>query len=590
MNTTSFAKFQMLGRALMLPIAVLPIAGLLLRLGQPDLLNIKWIAQAGDAIFANLALIFSIGVAVGFAKENHGAAGLAGGIGYLILTAVLKSINDKLDMGVLAGILCGIVAGNLYNRFKDIKLPEYLAFFGGKRFVPIITGLVCLILGLVCGYVWPPVQTGIDWVGHALIGAGGLGLFIYGVLNRLLLITGLHHILNSLVWFVFGSFTGADGKVVTGDLHRFFAGDPTAGSFMTGFFPIMMFGLPAACLAMYRAARPENRKLVGGMLMSMALTAFLTGVTEPVEFTFMFLAPILYVIHAILTGISMALMNFLHVRLGFTFSAGAFDYIISYRLGTNGWVLIPVGLVYFLIYYFLFSFAIRKFNLATPGRAEASLEPSAEEVPAATDGAGSRVAQPALAGAVGFVRALGGNQNLKLVDACTTRLRLEVADDSLVNEPALRTLGARGIIRPGRNVLQVVIGPQAEIVAGEIREAMAGGQYAALGPTVHEPAVSADHAAGPISERPAQATDEDATIAQQLVDAFGGASNVQLAENVAVTRLRFVLRNGRQTDEEALRRTGVAGVMKASENVWHVIAGQRAPAITAALQLKLNAS
>jgi hypothetical protein len=229
-------------------------------LGQPDLLNIKWIADAGGVVFTNLPLIFAIGVAVGFAKENHGAAALAGGIGYLILTAVLKSINDKLDMGVLAGILCGIVAGNLYNRFKDIKMPEYLAFFGGKRFVPIITGLVCVVLGLLCGYIWPVVQTGIDWVGHALIGAGGLGLFIYGVLNRLLLVTGLHHILNSLVWFVFGSYPGPEGKAVTGDLHRFFAGDPTAGAFMTGFFPVMMFGLPAACLAMYHAAtgKPEG--------------------------------------------------------------------------------------------------------------------------------------------------------------------------------------------------------------------------------------------------------------------------------------------------------------------------------------------
>jgi PTS system N-acetylglucosamine-specific IIC component len=589
MNTTSFAKFQKLGRALMLPIAVLPVAGLLLRLGQPDLLNIKWIAEAGNAIFANLALIFAIGVAVGFAKENHGAAGLAGGIGYLILTAVLKSINDKLDMGVLAGILCGIVAGNLYNRFKDIKLPEYLAFFGGKRFVPIITGLVCLVLGLVCGWIWPVVQTGIDWVGHSLISAGALGLFIYGVLNRLLLVTGLHHILNSLVWFVFGNYTGADGKVVTGDLHRFFAGDPTAGSFMTGFFPIMMFGLPAACLAMYHAAHPENRKLVGGMLLSMALTAFLTGVTEPVEFTFMFLAPILYVIHAILTGISMALMSFLHVRLGFTFSAGAFDYIISYRLGTNGWMLIPVGLVYALIYYFLFSFAIRKFNLATPGRAEASLEPSAEEVPAASGAAGAVPAPPALAGAVGFVRALGGNRNLTLVDACTTRLRLEVVDDSLVNEPALRALGARGIVRPGRNALQVVIGPQAEIVAGEIRDAMAAGEYAALGSAVQEPAISGKNAAGPIADGPLQASAEDALVAQQLVSAFGGSSNVQSAENVAVTRLRFVLRDAGKADEGALQRAGAAGVMKASENVWHVIAGQRAPAIAAALNLKPNA-
>jgi PTS system N-acetylglucosamine-specific IIC component len=580
MNTTSFAKFQKLGRALMLPIAVLPVAGLLLRLGQPDLLNIKWIASAGDAIFANLALIFAIGVAVGFAKENHGAAGLAGGIGYLILTAVLKSINDKLDMGVLAGILCGIVAGNLYNRFKDIKLPEYLAFFGGKRFVPIITGLVCVVLGLVCGFIWPTVQTGIDWVGHALTGAGFVGLFIYGVLNRLLLVTGLHHILNSLVWFVFGTYTGADGKVVTGDLHRFFAGDPTAGHFMTGFFPIMMFGLPAACLAMYRAARPENRKLVGGMLLSMALTAFLTGVTEPVEFTFMFLAPVLFVIHAILTGISMALMSFLHVRLGFTFSAGAFDYIISYRLGTNGWVLLPVGLVYFLIYYFLFSLAIRKFNLATPGRAKEDLVVGPV--------AGGK-APVALAGAVGYIRALGGNRNLTLVDACTTRLRLEVVDDTLVNEAALRTLGARGIVRPSHNALQVVIGPQAEIIAGEIREAMASGEYAAIGPEVQKPVVNGETAVGPISGESVNTSAEDTATAQRLVSAFGGSSNVELAENVAVTRLRFVLRDSRRADEEALKGAGAGGVMKASENVWHVIAGLRAPAIAAALKLEMNA-
>jgi N-acetylglucosamine PTS system EIICBA or EIICB component len=588
MSAAAFAKFQKLGRALMLPIAVLPVAGLLLRLGQPDLLNIKWIADAGGAVFTNLPLIFAIGVAVGFAKENHGAAALAGGIGYLILTAVLKSINDKLDMGVLAGILCGIVAGNLYNRFNNIKLPEYLAFFGGKRFVPIITGLACVILGLLCGYIWPVVQTGIDWLGHALIGAGSLGLFIYGILNRLLLVTGLHHILNSLVWFVFGSYPGPEGKPVTGDLHRFFAGDPTAGAFMTGFFPVMMFGLPAACLAMYHAARPENRKLVGGMLLSMALTAFLTGVTEPVEFTFMFLAPILYVIHAILTGISMALMNLLGVRLGFTFSAGAFDYIISYKLGTKGWMLIPVGFAYFIIYYFLFTFAIRKFNIATPGRAEAALEPAAEGVPAPA-GAGAPAGAPAaLTGPVGYVRALGGNRNLKLVDACTTRLRLELEDDSLVNEAALRTLGARGMVRPGRNVLQVVIGPQAEILAGEIRQAMASGQYEALAPAAAAPAVAAEPGPPSISHQPVGPSAEETEIAQRLVRAFGGSSNVQAAENVAVTRLRVVLRDTGKADQEALQSAGAGSVMKASDNVWHVIAGQRAPAIAAAMKLNLS--
>ena len=571
----------------MLPIAVLPVAGLLLRLGQPDLLNIKWLADAGGAVFTNLPLIFSIGVAVGFAKENHGAAGLAGGIGYLILTAVLKSINDKLDMGVLAGILCGIVAGNLYNRYKDIKMPEYLAFFGGKRFVPIITGLVCVLLGLLCGYIWPVIQQGIDWVGHALINAGGLGLFVYGLLNRLLLVTGLHHILNSLVWFVFGSYPGPEGKAVTGDLHRFFAGDPTAGSFMTGFFPIMMFGLPAACLAMYQAARPENRKLVGGMLLSMALTAFLTGVTEPVEFTFMFLAPILYVIHGILTGISMALMNFLGVRLGFTFSAGAFDYVISYRLGTNGWMLIPVGLAYFVIYYFLFSFAIRKFNLATPGRADASLEPTAEPGTSAPGGEAGGAAAGPLTGAVGYLRALGGNKNLKLVDACTTRLRLEVLDDALVNEPALRSLGARGVVRPSRNALQVVIGPQAEILAGEIREAMASGEYAPLAPAAAAaaPAAAAESSA---AAAPAPASAEDTAVAQRLVQALGGPANVAKAEHVAVTRLRFEVRESGRADEAALQRAGAAGVTKVSASVWHVIAGQHAPAIASALDAILE--
>ncbi len=236
MDANPFAKMQRLGRALMLPIAVLPVAGLLLRLGQPDVFNIKMIADAGDAIFSNLPLLFAIGVAVGFAKDNNGTAGLAGAIGYLIETAVMKDINDKLNMGVLSGIIAGMLAGYMYNRFKDIKLPEYLAFFGGKRFVPIVTGVTCLFIGIVLGFVWQPVQSGIDTAGNWLTTAGALGTFVFGVLNRILLATGLHHIINSLAWFVFGSFTPpGGGAVVHGDLHRFFAGDQTAGGFMTGF-------------------------------------------------------------------------------------------------------------------------------------------------------------------------------------------------------------------------------------------------------------------------------------------------------------------------------------------------------------------
>lgn len=286
----------------------------------------------------------------------------------------MKDIDPKLNMGVLSGIIAGVVAGLLYNRYKDIKLPDYLAFFGGKRFVPIITGLACVVLGIVFGYVWQPVQHAIDAVGQWLLTAGAIGTFVYGFLNRLLLVTGLHHIINSLVWFVFGTFTPAGGAAVTGDLHRFFAGDPSAGGFMAGFFPIMMFGLPAACLAMFHEAPKARRAIVGGLLFSMALTSFLTGVTEPIEFSFMFLAPVLYVIHAVLTGLSLAICQLLGVKLGFTFSAGAIDYVLNYGLSTKGWIAIPLGLAYGLAYYGLFRFFIRKFNMATPGREPAGAD------------------------------------------------------------------------------------------------------------------------------------------------------------------------------------------------------------------------
>ncbi|KFF50166.1 PTS N-acetyl-D-glucosamine transporter, partial [Gammaproteobacteria bacterium MFB021] len=329
MGIRLMAGLQKLGRSLMLPIAVLPVAGLLLRLGQPDLLDIGFIANAGNAVFSHLALIFAIGVAVGFADDDNGAAGLAGVIGYLVLEAVLETLNPEINMGVLGGIIIGSVAGLLYNRYKAIKLPDYLAFFGGRRFIPIVTGLSAVALGGLFGVIWPPIQHAIDQLGQWLIDAGDLGLFVYGVLNRILIVTGLHHVLNSFVWFVFGSYDGA-----TGDLNRFFAGDPSAGGFMAGFFPVMMFGLPAAALAMYHAAPRGRRAQVGGLLLSLALTAFLTGVTEPIEFSFMFLAPLLYAFHALMTGLSMALMDLLGVKLGFTFSAGAFDYALSYGLST----------------------------------------------------------------------------------------------------------------------------------------------------------------------------------------------------------------------------------------------------------------
>ena len=299
---------QRLGRALMLPIAILPIAGLLLRLGDTDLLNIAIIHDAGQVIFANLAMIFAIGIAVGFAKDNNGTAGLAGVIGYLVMISTLKVLDSTINMGMLAGIVSGLMAGALYNRFKDIKLPEYLAFFGGRRFVPIVTGFAAVGLGVVFGYIWPPIQHGINAFGALMMESGSIGAFVFGVFNRLLIVTGLHHILNNMAWFVFGNFTDpTTGALVTGDLSRYFAGDPKGGQFMTGMFPMMIFGLQAARLAMNRYALPERRNVMGGVLLLTVLTSLLTGVTELFEFDLMLIEALQHFLHACPTGLSMAI-------------------------------------------------------------------------------------------------------------------------------------------------------------------------------------------------------------------------------------------------------------------------------------------
>ncbi|WP_440028411.1 N-acetylglucosamine-specific PTS transporter subunit IIBC [Chromobacterium amazonense] len=557
-TTNKFAGIQQLGRALMLPIAVLPVAGLLLRLGQPDLLDIKFMAQAGDAIFSNLALIFAIGVAVGFAKDGNGTSGLAGAIGFLVLTAVLKVIDEKINMGVLSGILSGLIAGYLYNRYKDIKLPSYLAFFGGKRFVPIVTGFGMLVLGAVLGYVWPPVQHGIDAVGKWLIATGEVGVFFYGVLNRVLIVTGLHHILNNIVWFQVGDFTTAAGKVVHGDLTRFFAGDKTAGMFMAGMFPVMMFGLPAACLAMYRTAKPENKAAVGGLLFSMALTAMLTGVTEPVEFAFMFLAPVLYGIHAVLTGLSMAIMQTLGVKLGFGFSAGLFDYVINYGIATKPLLLLPVGAVYFAVYYALFVFFIKKFDLKTPGREDVAV--AVADVAAGTGRARA------------FIDALGGAANLKSVDACTTRLRLQVASNEQVNEAALKALGSRGLIKPAAGSVQVVLGPEADLIADEIRNTLASGASAPAPQAAAEKLVSAAAASG-------ASIDKASWLA-----ALGGEGNVRKVDVVAGSRLRVEVADAARVDQAALQQLGASGVTSVSTTVLHVVLQGDATPYAAVLQ------
>ena len=388
--SATLGVLQRIGRSLMMPIAVLPVAGLLLRFGQPDVAD--WLgasktnivsqvlANAGNAIFSNLSILFAVGVAIGFARRSDGMTALSAVVGYYIFNNVYTTIAGQkslqvggatVSMGVLDGILVGITAALLYQRYYRIKLPDYLAFFGGRRFVPIVTGLATTILGVIFGLVWPFVGRGFNSLGNWIVDHQTVGAGVYGVINRLLLPVGLHHIPNSLLWFQFGTYHGAHG-----DLTRFFAGDPNAGGFMTGYFPIMMFALPAACLAMIHTARPDRRKAVAGILGAAALTSFLTGVTEPIEFAFVFVAPSLFVVHALLTGSALLLTNALGIREGFTFSAGFTDWGLNF-LGSQAakpWLIIPVGLGYAVVYYFVFRFMILRFNLKTPGR-----EPDGEE-------------------------------------------------------------------------------------------------------------------------------------------------------------------------------------------------------------------
>lgn len=546
----TFDAAQRVGRALMLPIAVLPLAGLLLRLGQPDLLDLKFIAAAGDALFANLGLLFAAGIGVGLAKDNNGAAGLAGIVCYLVLTEGAKTLftappdiaaaateawidGSIAKLSVPAGIGSGLTAGALYNRFHAIRVPEYLAFFGGRRFVPLAAGGAGLIGALGLGLGLPALEHGIDLLSNWTLRSGSFGLFIYGVANRLLLVTGLHHVLNNMVWFVVGDFHGA-----TGDLKRFFAGDPSAGGFMAGYFPVMMFGLPAACLAMYRNALPQQRAQVGGLFASLALTSLLTGVTEPIEFTFLFLAPLLYAFHAVMTGLAMVIMNALGVKLGFTFSAGLADYVINFGLATRPLLLLPVGAAYFAIYFAVFDWAIKRFNLLTPGR-----DATEDETPGTESGAaGDKTA--------GLVEALGGAGNLIGVDACTTRLRLTLADVGLIDEAALKRLGSRGVLRPGGGALQVVLGPTADTVAGEIRAWLRHGAAQTI----------KTEQAKPHLQDPPQLPTVIAAIGEEHI----------LDHRIQGNRLLLTLGNG-DMKPELTKVAGVRAVVQTGPGQWQVV-------------------
>lgn len=455
-----FNLLQRIGKALMTPIAVLPIAALLLRLGFGDIFDGEValiMKSAGEAVFSNLDLLFGIGIAYGLSKNNDGAAALAGAIGVLIAKAVYLSIDKEVNMGVFVGIIIGVIAGTLYNRFHDIKLPEFLGFFGGKRFVPIITAVSAIGVGVLAGYFWHFAQSGIDTFSNAIIGLEEVGTFIYGTLNRLLIPLGLHHILNSVFWFQLGEYSylkeGTE-MVANGDLHRFFAGDKTAGVYMSGFYPVMMFGLPAMAYAIYLNTAKASRIKAGALLAGVAFTSFLTGITEPLEFLFLFVAPLLFVLHALLTGLSLAVAQMLDIHAGFGFSAGFIDYVINYKLATNPLLILPLGAVFALIYFLSAYYTIKLFKLKIFEETnETEVADKNEE-------------------ALGFIEALGGEENITHTDACITRLRMSVNDSSLLLDETFIALGAKGVIRPDKHSIQIVLGTKAEGLAERIKEAL----------------------------------------------------------------------------------------------------------------------
>ncbi len=529
-----FAQLQRLGKSLMLPIALLPAAGILLRLGQPDLLGgittpvigpfFDAMSAAGGAVFANLPLLFAIGVAIGFAKKADGSTALAAAAGYLVIAAVFKTMSPivlegvvdvagaqaQINYSVFAGILVGLVTAVLFDRYHTIQLPSYLGFFGGRRFVPIVVSVACLILGFGLSYFYPIFDAGLTSVGQFIGGSGAFGAFTYGFANRMLIPVGLHHILNTYIWFIYGNYQTPAGNVVTGELTRFAAGDTTAGLLTSGFYPILMFGLPAAALAMIHMADPRQKKVAFGILGAAAITAFLTGVTEPLEFAFMFVAFPLYLVHAVLTGLSLAIAYLLDIHLGFSFSAGLIDFLLygTAPAAHNVWMLLVMGAVFFVVYYLLFRLVIRWWNLRTPGRepedefeAEQAANLTDEAAGPAISGGGVAVATRTAANikAERLIAAFGGRENLVNVDACITRLRMEVADKNQVDKARLKALGAAGVMEVGNNV-QAVFGTQAELLKNDIKDALAGPAPAAEpvaepAPAAPMPAPAATHAA-----------------------------------------------------------------------------------------------
>lgn len=585
---SAFSLLQKIGKCMMLPVSVLPVAGILLGVGSA---NFSWLpeslslimAKSGDAIFGNLPLLFAIGIAIGL-TENDGVAALAGTVGWVVFLAAMgvcaklqgievKSIMGipSIETGVFGGIIVGIIAAVVFNRFYKIQLPPYLGFFAGKRSVPIITAFAVILAGAILSVIWPPIGKAIEgfsqWAVH---GRPALAFSIYGVVERALIPFGLHHIWNVPFFFQAGDFTDPNtGSVVHGEIARFISGDPTAGN-MTGGYLFKMWGLPAAALAMWRVALPEQRKKVGGIMVSAALTAFLTGITEPIEFAFLFVAPVLYAIHALLAGIAYFVCIVLGIKHGFTFSHGLIDYIVLFPKSHGALWLLVIGPIWAGLYYGVFSLAIRRFNLMTPGR-----EMEDEAAKAVRSATGDSFA-------LQLVRAFGGRSNIASLDACITRLRVKLNDIAKASPDKLKALGAAGVVVVGDGI-QAIFGTRSENLKTEMQEYLktAGPEADEL----EEP--SPVKAAAPAGVQPKLRDPKAADKARSYISAAGGKTNIERVDACAETRLRLVLRDDARLDMEALKAAGIGGVVRVADHTFHLLADLNADQYAAEMRGQL---
>jgi len=618
----AFGFLQKIGKSLMLPVSVLPVAGILLGVGgafiggyqrraqamgictldgvpspcnvedavgdplaagivaKPLYVFLQILQGSGAPIFAALPLIFAIGVALGLAK-NDGVAALAATVGYLVMNGTIGVVSqargietatvlgqETLDTSVFGGIVIGGIAAYMFNRFFRIKLPSYLGFFAGKRFVPIVTAFAAIALGVVLAFVWPPIGYLINVGANGIVKANPpVAVFVYGLVERSLLPFGLHHIWNAPFFFTLNVGGWSD---CNGILTCFFAGHPESG-ILGGGFLFKMFGLSGAALAMWRAARPENRVRIGSIMLAGALTAFLTGITEPLEFSFLFVAPLLYVVHAFLAGLSFPIMYLLGGRLGYTFSHGAIDYGLFYANDIRPWLVLVIGPIYFVVYFLVFSLLIRVFNLKTPGREEDTTEPGE-----AREDAADRFSQQ-------LVLAFGGRSNITDLDACITRLRVGVKDINRADQSKLKALGAAGVLLVGNN-MQAIFGTRSENLKTDMEEYLK---------TAGDEAEIPDEAAREISYQPTGG----ATVrlrdpmapekARGIIDGLGGQDNIVKVDAVAETRLRVKVKDTSVVDEDVLKGAGISGFVVLGEGMLHLLAGLNADQYAAEMRGQL---